>query len=50
MLRHAGERLDALLRAELMAVGRRRTATFGAFGQGAEPQVPSIGKINPAGG
>jgi hypothetical protein len=33
-----------------MAVGRRRTATFGASDHGSEPQVPSIGKINPARG
>jgi 3-methyladenine DNA glycosylase AlkD len=50
MLRYAVERLDGPLRAELMAVGRRRTATFGASDHGSEPQVPSIGKINPARG
>ena len=50
MLRYAVERLDAPLRAELMAAGRRRTATVGASGQGSEPQVSSIGKIKLASG
>jgi 3-methyladenine DNA glycosylase AlkD len=40
MLRYAVERLDAPVRAELMAVGRRRTATFGASGQGQNRRSP----------
>ena len=40
MLRYAVERLDALVRAELMAAGRRQTATAGASGPGQNRRSP----------
>jgi 3-methyladenine DNA glycosylase AlkD len=40
MLRYAVERLDASLRTELMAVGRRRTATFGDSDLGQNRRSP----------
>jgi len=40
MLRYAVERLDAPLRADLMAAGRRRTATVGASGPGQNRRSP----------
>jgi len=40
MLRYAVERLDAPVRAELMAAERRRTATVGVFGPGQNCRSP----------
>ena len=40
MLRYAVERLDAALRAELMAARRRRTATVGVSGPGLNHRCP----------
>ena len=45
MLRYAAERLDAPLRAKLMAAVRRRTVSVGAYGQGANSWATSSSKV-----